>query len=259
MRQRRYSTASRVTNGINQRANRDKEFDKVKKNIQKVRSSPSTIEVHYPQYKEAFEYVDNLFPHCNVKDVTVYKVKTSIMEKLGFGGAGGFYDRLYKSVVFSSGKSSMDSKYSIHSKIDNDDVIVHELLHYCYFADGKSCVSVALQEEFAYGNSVGYLRGKGHSDEEIVENNFLPFLVSNVRNDVAKSILLKEGISIKEYNSYTDAKKQRIMKRLHKQIQKKSVELAKEKGLALIAIYSDTKKEKKSGGDESRFSFMDFD
>jgi hypothetical protein len=259
-RYKKYNTADAVSNGISQRAARKKEFEKIKKNIERVRNSPSSIKILYPKYKEAFEYVDNLFPYCNVKDVTVYKVRASLLEKLGFGGAGGFYDRLYKTVVFASGKSSKSTKYSTCAKIDNDDVIVHELLHYCYFDEGKSCSSVALQEEFAYGNSIGYLRKKGYSDEEIVENNFLPFLVGNVRNKVAKSVLSENGVNVSEYNSYSISKKQKIMKRLGKKIHERSVEIAKENGLALIAIYSkDKKKDKKIRGEDSRFTFIDLD
>ena len=42
---------------------------------------------------EIHEYVDKLFPGSEVKDVTIYKVSPRYLERLGYGGAGGFYCR----------------------------------------------------------------------------------------------------------------------------------------------------------------------
>ena len=89
----------------------------------------------------------------------------------GFGGAGGFYSKTYK-VIIISGKQKQRKKtyadrYSVSAKLEIDEVIVHELLHYCYFEEGKSNKSVGLNEEFAYGWSIGYLRKKGYTDDEL--------------------------------------------------------------------------------------------
>ena len=56
--------------------------------------------------------------------------------------------------------------------MSKDEVIVHELLHYCHASIGSD-TDINLSEEFAYGWSLGYLRAKGYSDEEIIENNLL--------------------------------------------------------------------------------------
>ncbi|KKL46025.1 hypothetical protein LCGC14_2349720, partial [marine sediment metagenome] len=152
-----------------------KQMALLRKNIDKIRNNINTKKINYPEFKECFDYVDNLFPRVNVKSVTLYKPSPKLMQKLGFGHAGGFYDRVSKIVVFTRFMSSIGTRdrYSIKAKLTQDEVIVHELCHYSYFEEGKSSVSQELNEEFAYGWSIGYLRQKGYSDEDIVDKNFL--------------------------------------------------------------------------------------
>jgi hypothetical protein len=52
-----------------------------------------------------------------------------------------------------------------------------------------------LVEEFAYGLSLGYLRNKGYSDEDVIKNNYLPYLVDCVQRD-AFEIILKEIVQV---------------------------------------------------------------
>ena len=137
------------------------------------------MEIRYPMLSEAYDYVHSLFPGANVKSVTIFKCPVPLMEKYGFEGVEGFYSILLKTIII-AGKRKKEGRpgpFCVRAKIQQDEAIVHELLHYAYAAEGRTSVSSEMREEFAYGYSVGYLRGR-YTDEEIIEFNFLPYLFS---------------------------------------------------------------------------------
>jgi len=220
----------------------NEETDKIKRNIRRLRDHMNTIAYSYPDFKGAYDYVDNLFPESNVKDVVVYKAPSTLMYKYGFGHAGGFYNKTYKVIIFSGKrkqqKKTFADRYSVSAKLEPDEVIAHELLHYCYFEEGKNSNSVGLNEEFAYGWSSGYLRKKGYTDDQIIRDNFMPFLYGNVQNGVMITVLGNNGISPQEYNDFHENKKMRIMKKLRKEIYERCIKEATEIGHALIDMYS---------------------
>ena len=244
--QNRYKKKFTTADAVRQRAvkgtKQAKEIDKILKNILRLRDHLNTKSFTYNDYKEAYDYVDNLFPESNVKEITVYKAPSTLMYKYGFGGAGGFYNKTYKVIIFSgkkkTPKKSYSDRFSVSAKLNPDEVIVHELLHYCYFEEGKSSGSTALQEEFAYGWSIGYLRDKGYTDEEIIRDNFMPFLYGNVQNDAVINIFRNNGIDPNEYNDFHANKQQRIMKKYRKEIYNRCIKEATEIGQQLINLYS---------------------
>lgn len=236
-------------------------IEKLRKNINKIKSYMHIVIIKYPDYKEVFEYVDKIFPDINIKEVLVYKVSKKHMIKLGFGHAGGFYDRLGKTVVISSSsaKQYQNNRSSIEAKITPDEVLVHELIHYCY-NEFNIYNNIDQHEEFAYGWSVGYLRQKGYTDEQIIKNNFLPYIVNTISNDVFKDVLLNNNIKFSDYNSYSNAKKIRIRRQFNREYEKQAIEKAYKIGHQLINIYSkkinnETVNNKKN--DVSRYTFLD--
>jgi len=172
-------------------------------NLNKIIESKNKTVIEYPEYKEAFDYVDRKFPGMNVLNVTVYKIPRRELEDGGYGGVGGLYSFHNKSVIVSdrlTGGFSTDKNVVVAS-LSTDEVIVHELLHYVSHRISRS-KSVILEEEFAYGNSVPYLKGKGYSDTEIIEGNMLPYLYTIMnRGDILNEILKKRGIQRKQFNS----------------------------------------------------------
>ena len=216
------------------------ELEKVKENIKKLTDHEGTEEIKYPAYKEAYEYVDNLFPGVGVKDIKIYKASSFLMEKLGFGSAGGFYDKIYKNIIISSTSKLVRRnlhKYSIQAHITKDEVIVHELIHYCFNED-KISSSREIQEEYAYGYSIGYLRKKGYSDKQIIKNNFLPYLYQISYQKSLKSILGRRNIGLREYQNYSDYKKTRFMRANYKYVFSKAMEIANEKGQQIVDVYN---------------------
>jgi len=254
------------------RQHREKEkklIETTNENIEKIKKHWSTLPLNYPKYQEAFDYVDELFPHCNVKNVIVYKANKDFLAKLGYAGVGGFCHRSSKSVVLSSHSSVKKrnySKYQIFAAIKPDEVIVHELIHYCYFFENNTGQSVHLNEEFAYGYSVYYLRDKGFSDEEIIKNNFLPYLYKTEEDKINLTIILNmENMSEKRWNSLSSPMKQSIYKKYRPVIYDKAIENSYKRGHKIIEIYSRKIDEKRGikrelpikGLPPTKFDFLD--
>lgn len=218
-----------------------KQFALTQKNIEKVKKI-SIKKIEYPEFKEAYEYVDNLFPAAHVKDVIIHKVMAKDLEKMGYGGVEGFYDPVTKIVVISGAHKSLyhgDSRYKIEAKVEKDEVIVHELCHYSYVAMEFSSISSEMREEFAYGWSIGYLRQKGYSDEFIIKYNFLPYLYGLFHEKATIKILARNDITVAKYNSLSSYKRKECNRIYKRQIFILAKEMATERGQQIIDIYSD--------------------
>ncbi len=239
-------------------------YEETQKNISKIKKE--ALEIKYEDYANAYNYVDNLFPGCNVKDVIIYKLTFLRMSKMGYGEAEGFYDPVSKTVVISSARpfSKRSSKYDIRAKITRDEVIVHELCHYCYVALGHRSISSEMREEFAYGWSIGYLRQKGYTDDQIIKYNFLPYLFSICYSDAMREILVKEGIDIKKFKDFSSYKKRELGRKYESKIFELTKHMSEKKGKEIIALYSkkieqsnDYLFREEPGKEVSRFDILD--
>ena len=200
-----------------------------------------------------------------MREVAIYKVAAADMERMGYGGVEGFYDRISKIIVLCGVRPErthyVDREYRAEAKVTPDEVIVHELLHYAYIAEGMWSTSRDMNEEFAYGWSVGYLRKKGYTDKYIVEFNFLPYLIGVCYEEATKNILVWNSISEREFNDHTNLQRREFNQIYGKKIFLRAKELAMERGLRLVKLYS--KKIEDEGGhreiDEEmdRFSILD--
>lgn len=216
------------------------QYQTVIKNVNKIKKI-ALKQIAYPEYKEAYDYVDNLFPQVSVKEVTIYKVAAKDLAKMGYGGAEGFYDNISKTVVVCGARKSqrnINKGCSVIAKIERDEVIVHELIHYCYFDEGNYSNSTQMKEEFAYGWSLGYLRQKGYSDEYIIKYNFLPFLVNSALKKATKYVLAQNDISNREYNSHTSFKRKEFNRKYGRKVFVRAKEIGMERGYELINLYS---------------------
>jgi hypothetical protein len=222
-----------------------KQFALTQKSIEKIKKI-STKKIIYPEFEEAYEYVDDLFPDANVKDVIIHKVMAKDLQRMGFDGVEGFYDPVSKIVVVSGFHKSShygDARYKIEAKVEKDEVIVHELCHYSYVSMGFRSISSEMREEFAYGWSIGYLRKKGHDDEFIIKYNFLPYLYGVCNEKATIKILAQNGITISKYNSLSSYKRKECNKMYRRKIFLLTKELATERGQQIIDLYSDKLKE----------------
>lgn len=216
------------------------QYELTTKNVAKIKDIYLS-KIKYPKYKEAFDYVDDLFPKVKVKNIAIYKVMARDLAKMGYAGAEGFYDTISKIIVVCGARpkaQNIDKRYHVSAKIERDEVIVHELCHYCYYAEGKRSVSTELREEFAYGWSVGYLRQKGYTDDQIVKYNFLPYLLGLSFEEATKNIMVQEGVSSYEYNKHSKYQRKEFNRSYFGKIFRRAKEIATVRGHKLIGIYS---------------------
>lgn len=206
---------------------------------ERIKKNSSTKKISYNDYKESFDYVGRLFPDIDVISIDVRMATPLLLHKLGYDGIGGFFERVTKTVIISAHRltTATPSKYTIKANLHRDEVIVHELLHYCHNEVGLN-PSVNMKEEFAYGWSLGYLRNKGYTDEEIVRENYLPYLYNVCYKDGFFNVLKSENINFEKINSATSRGKERIIAPLKNKIHKEIIELATQKGMEIIRIYS---------------------
>lgn len=232
-----------------------KRYIDTKKNIDKIKKL-ALKKIKYPEYKEAYDYVDSLFPQVKVKNIAIYKVAFRDLAKMGYGGAEGFYNTISKEIVICGARpasKNINKRHSIQAKIEKDEVIVHELCHYCYHEDGRRSVSGELKEEFAYGWSAPYLKQKGYTNEQIVKYNYMPYLVGLSFDEARKNIMVKYGISNHEYQNHTKYQRKEFNKQYNGRIFDRAKEIAMERGLKLIELYVKKSEER----DESFFNEED--
>jgi hypothetical protein len=241
--------------------------------LDKIKSNVNTVIVNYTniKFKAAFDYVDSLFPASKVKELSVYFANAKYLDYLGYGGAGGFCDLASRAVVIAEGVFSTDGTKRIVGKASKDEVLVHELLHYCNLTERNTLGStdlttgdVNMHEEWAYGWSLGYLRKKGHSDKDIVSKNYLPHFANRAASEAFLAALSKEKITFEDYQQLKKWKQDDILRKHHDVILKKQIELGLKMGEELITIYSKKLIERKVGSisnkdKANRFEIMDFD
>ena len=125
-------------------------------------------------------------------------------------------------------------------KTDVEDVIIHELIHAVSHKLGRASKKFShMEEEFVYTNCVDFYKGKGMSEEDMVNNNFLPFCMQDVQSsqsDMAEvfactNIPLNEvkDLSEQEYTDFCDKHAEVIISSLKAK--------AKIRGHSMIDLY----------------------
>ena len=187
---------------------------------------------------DAFDYVGKIFPDIEVRLIDVRQATPLLLKKIGYDGIGGFFENISKTVVIAAHQlvSVNLDNFSVKAKLHKDEVIVHELLHYCHYTLGYNS-SVNLKEEFAYGWSYGYLKNKGYTDKEIIQDNYLPYLYNVCYKDGFFEALTKNGISMQKIKNASLIMKDRIINPLKSSIHKEVLNMAMLKGAEIIKIY----------------------
>jgi len=245
-----------------------------RKQISYLMKSSSSM-ITYPsnsqndQYNIAFEYVHNLFPYAGIKEASVYLVSFNLMQKFGFQGAEGFYSHLLKVIIISNSSSYARASYKerkgecVIAKLTKDEVLVHELLHYADVAEGHYSISRDMREEFAYGYSIGYLRNKNYTDDEIINNNFLPYLVGLSYQEALSKVALNNNIDTQELSKMTEYKKQSFCSKHTKEIINEAKIIAVERGKKIIELYNTLLAKgpvaRDNLGKTNRFELLDLD
>jgi len=199
--------------------------------------------IYYEDMPLPFDYVDSLFPNKNIKELSILSLSRSkikniyqeLYKRMGYGdkklpfAAAGFYNISSKSIVVANDCVRKEKLFlgkngnlSVQGAMEIDEIMVHEMLHYCYFDEGMSNSSKVLEEEFAYGMSLEYLFKKNRGTEDIIDK-YLPFFFSSLNIDVFVEAL--NNLNIKE-KFFKVNNKSVIFNKKKFELYRQSVELA---------------------------------
>lgn len=219
--------------------NTKKQIELTKNKSDRIIKNPSTELLSYNDYPEAFKYVNSIFPDMDLQSIKIYKASPLMLKKVGYDGMGGFFNALSKIIVISSYQLiPLDvQKHTVRAKLQKDEILVHELLHYCHNKIGKHD-SVNLKEEFAYGWSWGYLKEKDYQDSYILEYNYMPYLYQIYYKDGVLNTLKNNNISKDKFYKASSQYQYKILNNLAGQVFHETKKFATKKGQQIIDVYS---------------------
>jgi hypothetical protein len=163
--------------------------------LKKIKNSPSTTKINKNDFIEAFKFVDERFPYAEVLYASIYLCSEAELARVGYQGVGGFYSRVSSEIfICDQTTCSYNSDFDICINMDNEDILVHELIHYTASFLNRVW-PVDMEEEYAYGYSVPFFEKKGWSEEEIIKNYFLPYFI----NAIPLEVVLRKVQEDKEF------------------------------------------------------------
>lgn len=194
---------------ISQEISRRREHarDQVFRRVERVIRSNLTKKKQLSDFPAVDEYLNSEFPNVDLSSILFYVAPPRVIEKLGWKDIGGCYIREKKVILVKNkishhckakGKFQRMMRDSCVMKADVEDVVVHEFIHAISDIIGRSLSKYQhMEEEFVYTNCIGFYHQKGMTDDDIVNNNFLPLCLQ----DIYKSV--KEMKNIFEYVNHT--------------------------------------------------------
>lgn len=231
------------------------------KKIYKLRQFKQTRAIAYPEYKEAFDYVDKLYPQAGVKQATVLYTSKAVLNEVGYRGVGGFYDIQSRIIVISNYVSPSNFfDDGIKSEFTIDEVLCHELIHYAANFNRPSS-SRCVEEEIAYGKTVNYLRSRGRTDDFIIRKNMMPYLVSIVdKHKLLSEVLVKAYPNqLPDIAAASEATKRALIGGLSKKLEEAILNEAYSIGQRMIELYGNSSVVDTKVADTSRNLIMDDD
>lgn len=189
------------------------------------------------KFKSCLEYVLSRFPDADIADVKAFIISGDFVKKTFLEYAGGCYIPSLKCILLKSFNSKIKRKHKIDKLLDLhcanvpvDDIFVHELIHAVSHSYNRyTRISKHLEEDFVYTNTIDWLCSKGLSDDDIVLNNFLPFIISDyVKKKDLDSFLLSLN------SEYCLKNKPQIIDENALAVSEHIVKIAKEIGMNMI-------------------------
>ena len=187
-----------------------------------------------------YNYITGLFPNINFDGLKIYSVNHLLLSKIG---ALGLYCPAMKIILYcNSGVILKPHLYHKQDKIihlQSDEILVHELLHFCdhYLFPDSFSLNNYFEEEFAMGYSLDFFRQQDISDENIVFRKYWTFFDSNFDKVVFETAMRLNDESLDKFYKSTDKQKYVILKRNKKTIDKLKYDLYQEMGVSLIKRY----------------------
>lgn len=177
---------------INQQISRKRKLarEKVFRQADRVISHNLTVQKQLADFPVVADYLSLKFPDVDLSVIQLYVTPPKVIEKAGWKDIGGCYIRDKRVILVKNeinhhykakGKFQSMMRDACNMKADVEDVIVHEFIHAISDLIGRSLAKYQhMEEEFVYTNCIDFYYKKGMSDDDIVNNNFLPFCLQDI-------------------------------------------------------------------------------
>lgn len=253
--------------------------DQVFRRVERVIKNSLTKKSKLSDFPEVDKYLRLKFPDVDLSSIKFYIAPPKVLERSGWKNIGGCYIRDKKTIIV---KSKIDSYYKAKGKFqrlmrgacpmktDVEDVIVHEFIHAVSdIIERSSSRYRHMEEEFVYTNCIDFYYAKDMTDDDIVNNNFLPFCLHDIHESTKEmsSAFAKAGRTISDIRGMTEEEYRRFLNLKADIIVPYIVERAQKKSHNMIELYHKygAKMYKISANDAgkdkiaTRFSSLDLD
>lgn len=236
---------------INQKISHKRKIarDRIFRRAEQVINHRLTEEKHLIDFPAVSDFLNTKFPDVDLSVIRLYIAPPRVIEKSGLKDIGGCYIRDKKIILVKNeinhhykakGKFQRMMRDACNMKADVEDVVVHEFIHAVSDIIGRSLSRYRhMEEEFVYTNCIDFYRQKGMSDEDIVNNNFLPFCLQDIYESTKemKKIFGEANKTIDEIRQMSEEEYQRFLNKNAEAIIPLVKNRAQEKAYKMIELY----------------------
>lgn len=223
--------------------------DKIFCRAQSVIDHRLTEEKQLIDFPAVKDFLESKFPNVDLSSIKLYLTPSRVLEKAGFKDIGGCYVRDKKIILVKNeinhhykakGEFQKVMRNACNMKADVEDVVVHEFIHAVSDLIGRSLSKYRhMEEEFVYTNCVDFYHQKGMTDEDIVDNNFLPFCLQDIyeSSKEMKSVFAQVNKTIDDIREMSEGEYQRFLNKNAEVIIPLIKKRAQEKAHKMIELY----------------------
>lgn len=227
---------------------RKRQLEDMRSKVLRITKHPLTLERYISDYPEISAYIDSKFHDVNVADVKIWVADPEVVDKEGFKDIGGCYIDTLKIIIVKNkiGEKKVRGKFKkmvqklCVMEVEVEDVIVHELIHAVSARINRASSRYRhMEEEFVYTNCIDFYKQKGMTEEDIVNNNFLPFCLHDVYGSkenlipvfvaVGSSLVQVQNFSAKQYSVFLNKHAETIVPMIK--------EIAQKRAYHMIGLY----------------------
>lgn len=237
-----------VTNQQKTTKARQRQLNDMRRKVSRIANHPSTLKRFILDYPEIHAYIGAKFPNTTVADVQIYVAAPEVIDREGWKDIGGCYIDLLKVILVKNkitdkkvrGKFKKMVQNLCAMKVDVEDVIVHELIHAVSHRINRASSKYRhMEEEFVYTNCIDFYKQKGMKEEDIVNNNFLPFCLHDVYEspkDLAP-VFMAVGSSLLEVREFSQRQYSTFLNKHAEIIVPMIKEIAQKRAYHMIELY----------------------
>ena len=242
--------------------------------VNKVIDHKNTVRKYLSDFPVIDKYIKERFGDIDLSDIQIYMSSGKVIDKAGFEGIGGCYVDMMKTILVKDKIEDIKATDKFSSVMQDvckltatmEDILVHELIHAVSAKIGRALSKYRhTEEEFVYTNCIDFYRQKGMSDEDIVNNNFLPFCIADVyaSKKEMQQVFKTIGVTFSEVRGMSDFEYKNLLNKNAEKIAPVIKDLAQKKAYKMIELYTKNGNERDMNYFEqteniSRASFLDF-